>query len=117
MSAIVFAWLLPLTFLVVQAGLYYHAKQRAAAAADHGAAAAAAAGGNEAAGEEAAAAFLADMPVGQNADLPVIEVDVNGDEVEVTVVADLDPMIDIGTWSVSATATAPVERFIPEPDR
>lgn len=117
MTAIVFTWLLPFTFFVVQAGLYYHAKQRVAAAADHGAAVAASAGGNEAAGQQAAGAFLADMPIGDAAAPPVVDVNVTGEEVEVVVVAQLDPIVDIGTWSVSGTATAPVERFIPEPDR
>ncbi len=117
MMAIIWPGLLVLTLLIVQAGLYYHAKQRAAAAADHGAAAAAAAGGNAAAGRSAAADFLADMPIGEHGKRPQVTVDPSADQVRVTVTGEIDPIIRMGTWTVTATATAPIEQFVPEPER
>jgi Flp pilus assembly protein TadG len=119
MMAIIFIFLLPMTFLVVQTGLYYHAKQRAAAAADRGAEAAAAAGGDQAAGEQAAGQLLANMPVGSNAGKPTVKVQrsADGRSVEVTVTAEIDPIIDIGTLTVNASSTARIEQFVPEPQR
>jgi hypothetical protein len=117
MVAIIWPGLLVLTLLIVQAGLYYHAKQRAAAAADYGAAAAAAEGGNVAVGRNAAAQFVRDMPIGPRGRRAAINVRIVGDSVQVTVSGRIDPIVIPGTWVVSATASAPVEEFIPEPER
>jgi Flp pilus assembly protein TadG len=117
MMAIIWPGLLVLTLLIVQAGLYYHAKQRAAAAADHAAAAAAAEGGSAEVGRRAADDFLRDMPIGAHGKRPAVDVSVNGDRVQVTVSGSIDPIIHFGTWTVSASATAPLEQFIPEPER
>lgn len=117
MVAIIWPGLLVLTLLIVQAGLYYHAKQRAAAAADYGAAAAAADGGNAAVGRAAAAQFLEDMPIGAGGVSPSVDVEVNADDVVVTVSGQINPIVRLGTWVVTASASAPVEDFIPEPER
>lgn len=117
MLAIVFPALLILTFTIVQAGLYYHAKQRAAAAADRAAAAAAAAGGDEIVGEAAGRDFLVSMPLNEGAAPPVVNVEVNAPMVEATVSGPIDPIVPIGTWTVFATATARIEEFIPETER
>jgi len=117
MVAMIWPGLLLATLLIVQAGLYYHAKQRAAAAADHGAVAAAAQGGNAAAGRAAASDFLTDMPIGRRGQRPRVNVTVGGGEVQVTVVGRMDPIIPLGTWTIRSTASAPVEQFIPEPER
>lgn len=117
MLAIVFPALLILTFTIVQAGLYYHAKQRAAAAADRAAAAAAAAGGDELVGESAGRDFLLNMPLNESAQPPDVDVDVNPPMVEATVSGAIDPIVPIGTWTVLATATARIEEFIPETER
>jgi Flp pilus assembly protein TadG len=117
MMAIIWPGLLILTFMIVQAGLYYNAKQRAAAAADHGAAAAAANGGDIAAGYEAANAFLTNMPLGTGAGAPGVNVTREGNRMHVTVNGEIHPMVPIGTLTISATATAPIEQFVPEPNR
>ena len=117
MTAIIFPVLLGLTLIVVQAGLYYHYKQRAAAAARQGAAAAAALGGSQEAGEAAAGDFLVNVPLGDGVPAPVIDVTVGADEVTVTVEGTFDPLVPIGTSTVTASATAPLEEFVPEPER
>jgi Flp pilus assembly protein TadG len=117
MTAIVFPVLLGLTLMIIQVGLYYHYKQRAAAAAEHGAAAAAAQGGNATAGQEAAAAFLEDVPLGENVAAPQVDVQVGDDSVTVTVEGEFNPLVPIGTSTVSASATARLEEFVPETER
>jgi Flp pilus assembly protein TadG len=121
MTAMVFPALLALTLLIVQAGLYYHYKQRASAAAEQGAAAAAALAGTdgarEAAGQAAAGNFLAAVPLGEGVAAPAVEVDVGPDQVTVTVEGDFNPVVPIGTSTVSASATAPLEQFVPETER
>jgi len=117
MTAMIFPVLLGLTLIVVQAGLYYHYKQRAAAAARQGAAAAAELGGSEAAGEAAAGDFLENVPLGEGVPAPVVNVEVGADQVTVTVEGSFNPLVPIGTSTVSASATAPMEEFVPEPER
>lgn len=118
MLAIIFPALLIMTFTIVQAGLYYHAKQRAAAAADRAAAAAAAAGGDESVGEAAGLDFLVNMPLSEGAAPPEVVVDASSPPmVEATVSGPIDPIVPIGTWTVFATASARIEEFIPETER
>jgi Flp pilus assembly protein TadG len=121
MTAMVFPALLALTLMIIQAGLYYHYKQRAAAAAEQGAAAAAALAGTdgarEAAGQAAAGNFLTAVPLGEDVAAPAVNVEVGLDQVTVTVEGEFNPVVPIGTSTITASATAPLEQFVPETER
>jgi Flp pilus assembly protein TadG len=114
-TAILFPGMLLLVLLVVQAGLYYHASQRAAAAADRAVAAAAWVDGSEAAGMEAAELFLAGAPLESSS--VAVDYSEDGQEVTATVTGIAEPIVPAWVWSVSASATSPRERFVPEDER
>lgn len=112
--AIVFPALLVWILLIVQYGLWYHAKQVADAAAAEATDAAQVPGGTEAEGEGAARAFLAQAG---NLDEISVTVERGGDQVVADVRGRAPRLVPGLTWSVAARAAAPLERFVPEPER
>jgi hypothetical protein len=48
---------------------------------------------------------------------PTIDVDKGPEEVRAFVEVRVDPLVPLAAWTITAEATAPVERFIPEPER
>ena len=112
------AVVMPVVILLVlvpfQVGLWWHASQVATAAAREAVDAAQVETATEAEGIEAAFRFL--DAAGNLTDL---QVTVSRTPTDVTVeVSGEAPVLVPGiSWSVSATATGAVERFIPEPDR
>ena len=100
--------------LIVQYGLWFHAKQVAGAAAAEAVAAAKVPGGTTGAGERAAESFLS-----QSGNLDGIRITVErGTEVVTVEVSGAAPQLVPGVrWSVTARAESPTERFIPQPDR
>jgi Flp pilus assembly protein TadG len=112
--AILFPVVLFWIMLIVQYGLWWHAKQVANAAAAEGADAAQVSSGTARDGEDAAASYLAQSGNLGNVTITVVReptvviVDVSGDAPQ------LVPGFE---WSVSAHASAPVERFVSEPER
>ena len=100
--------------LIVQFGLWYHAKHVADTAAAEAVDAAQTPGGTQADGEAAA---LAVLDAAGNLDAPDVTVDRGVDRV-VAVVHGSSPRLVPGfAWNVTGRAEAPVERFIPEHDR
>jgi len=112
--AIVFPALLFWIMLIVQYGLWYHAKQVADAAASEAIDAAQTPTGTEAAGEDAARWFL-----GASGNLTAVVIDVRRDPttVFVEIRGDAPQLVPGFSWSVTSRAEAPVERFAPEPER
>jgi hypothetical protein len=109
--AAVFFAVIVMTMLVVQAGLYYHGQHLAAAAADE-AVAAARFGGD---GVGAANEFLDAAPLEDPAVTPGGN---PAETIQFTVTGTVDKVVPLPiTFRVSATASAPVEQFVPEPDR
>ena len=112
--AILFPVILFWLMLIVQYGLWWHAKQVANAAAAEGLAAAQVPTGTEADGDAAARRFVdqsgnltnADIVVARQTDLVIVEVRGNAPR--------LVPGIG---WSVTSRSYGPVERYIPEPQR
>ena len=112
--AILFPVVLFWIMLIVQYGLWWHAKQVANAATAEAVDAAQVSTGSARDGEDAAASYLA-----QSGNLDNITVTVSREPTVVTVeVRGEAPQLVPGfAWSVTARSTAPVERFIPEPER
>lgn len=100
--------------LIVQYGLWIHAKQVATAAAAEGVDAAQILDAGAIDGEAAARGFL-----DQAGNLEDVEVSVerSGDAVVVQVRGDAPVLVPGFAWSVTARAEGPVERFIPETER
>jgi Flp pilus assembly protein TadG len=112
--AILMPALLLLIMLAVQFGLWAHASQLARAAADEAAYTAALPGGSGIAGQTAAAGLLAQA--GHLTDIR-IDIDRTPDTVVATVAGVAPQVVPGFRWSVSATAAAAPERFIPQGDR
>ena len=112
--AILFPVILFWIMLIVQYGLWWHAKQVANAAAAEAVDAAQVSTGSARDGEDAAASYLA-----QSGNLDNITVTVSREPTVVTVEVrgDAPQLVPGFAWSVTARSTAPVERFIPEPER
>ena len=112
--AILFPVVLFWIMLIVQYGLWWHAKQVANAAAAEAVDAAQVSTGSARDGEDAAASYLA-----QSGNLDNITVTVSREPTVVTVEVrgDAPQLVPGFAWSVTARSTAPVERFIPEPER
>lgn len=112
--AVVFPAVLFWIMLIVQYGLWYHAKQVADIAAAEALDAAKVPSASAMDGENAARSFLAtsgnlrEVTVVVNRDLAVVDVEIRGSAPQ------LVPGI---TWSVTSQARARVEEFIPEPNR
>ena len=112
--AILMPALLLLIMLAVQFGLWAHASQLARAAADEAAYIAALPDATDAAGQAAAAGLLA-----QAGHLTAIRIHIDHtDDLVVATVTGVAPQVAPGfRWSVSATAAAATERFIPQGQR
>ena len=112
--AILFPAVLLWIMLIVQYGLWWHAKQVANAAAAEAVDAAKVPTGVARDGQDAADSYLA-----QAGNLSDVSVTVTRTPTAVTVeVRGNAPRLVPGLeWSVAARSTAPVERFIPEPER
>lgn len=112
--AILFPAVLFWLMLIVQYGLWWHAKQVANAAAAEAVDAAQVESATAADGEAAAGRYLA-----QSGNLTNVTVTVERQPAVVTAEVRGDaPQLVVGfSWSVTARSEAPVERFIPEPER
>ena len=106
----VLIWLM----LIVQYGLWWHAKQVANAAAAEAVDAAQVQDGSAAQGEAAAASYLAQSG---NLDNITVTVDRQPTVVVAEVHGDAPQLVPGFSWSVTARSQGPVERFIPEPER
>lgn len=109
MPALIF-WIM----LTVQYGLWFHARQVAGAAAAEAVDAAQVPDGTADGGERAARSFLA-----QSGNLDDIRVAINRttETVSVEITGQAPQLVPGISWSVTATAESPVERFIEQPDR
>jgi Flp pilus assembly protein TadG len=112
--AVLMPALLVLLMLAVQFGLWAHASQLARAAADEAAYIAALPDASEQAGRAAAVGLLTQAG---NLGAVTITVDRQPDTVIATVSGVAPQVVPGFGWSVSATAAAPVERFIPQESR
>ena len=112
--AILFPVVLFWLMLIVQYGLWWHAKQVANAAAAEAVDAAQVSTGTARDGETAAASYLS-----QSGNLSNVTITVNRKPATVTaeVRGDAPQLVPGFEWSVTARGTAPVERFVPEPER
>jgi Flp pilus assembly protein TadG len=97
--------------LIVQFGLWAHAKQVATAAADAAADTTKLPDGTEHAGEAEAEAVLA---TAGNLSAPIVHVDRTFDTVTVDIRGDAPRLVPGFAWAVTAHASAPVERFVAE---
>lgn len=100
--------------LIVQFGLWYHAKQVADAAAAEAVDAAQAPGATEADGHAAA---LVVLDAAGNLGAPEVAVERGLESVTATVRGASPRLVPGFSWSVTGHAEAPVERFIPEHER
>lgn len=114
--AILFPAVLVLVFIVIQAGIYYHTQQWAAAAADRAVARASQVGAVAADGQVEGQQFLAGSICGSPAVQPVLPPP-TPDTVRFTVSCEVDGPLAALVPDVSASSTAPIERFIPETER
>jgi Flp pilus assembly protein TadG len=112
--AILMPALLALIMLAVQFGLWAHASQLARAAADEAAYIAALPDSTDTAGQTAAQGLL--TQAGHLTDI-TIDIDRTPDTVIATVAGVAPQVVPGFRWSVSATAAAAPERFIPQGDR
>jgi len=112
--AILFPAVLFWIMLIVQYGLWWHAKQVVNAAAIEAVDAAQVPAGSEAQGDRAARSFLS-----QTGNLSQVTVTVERTPAFVTaeVTGNAPQLVPGFAWSVTARSQGPVERFIPEPDR
>jgi hypothetical protein len=112
--AVLFPVILFWLMLIVQYGLWWHAKQVANAAAAEAVDAAQVHTGTAAEGEAAATSYLA-----QSGNLTDVTIAVDrGPAVVTAEIRGGAPQLVPGiSWSVTARSQAPVERFIPEPER
>jgi Flp pilus assembly protein TadG len=112
--AILFPVVLFWIMLIVQYGLWWHAKQVANAAAAEAVDAAQVPTGTTSDGEDAAASFLA-----QSGNLANVTITVTREPTTVTaeIHGDAPHLVPGFAWSVTARSSAPVERFVPESER
>lgn len=106
--------LILLVLLPVQVGLWWHAKQAAETAAEEALDAAQVDGATAADGQGGANAILGSA--GNLRDVTVT-VDRGPETVTVEIHGTLGFSIFPGAWTVTAQASGPVERFVPETDR
>lgn len=112
--AILFPVILFWLMLIVQYGLWWHAKQVANAAAAEAVDAAQIETGTAGDGEAAAQSYLDQSG---NLDNITVLVDRSPTVVTAEVRGEAPQLVPGFTWSVTARSEAPVERFIPEPER
>lgn len=112
--AILMPVLLLWLMLIVQYGLWFHAKQVASAAAAEAVDAAQVPGGTAGEGEQAARSFLS-----QSGNLDRIDVSVQrgAGTVNVEITGEAPQFVPGFSWSVTTTAASPVERFVAQPER
>jgi Flp pilus assembly protein TadG len=112
--AILFPVVLFWLMLIVQYGLWWHAKQVANGAAAEAVDAAQVSSGTARDGEHAAASYLS-----QSGNLSHVTITVTRKPATVTaeVRGDAPQLVPGFDWSVTARGRAPVERFVPEPER
>jgi Flp pilus assembly protein TadG len=109
-APLLFWWLM----LIVQYGLWWHAKQVADAAAAEAVDVAQTPDGTAAEGDAAARDFLTESGNLRNV---AVTVDRGVDVVTVQVQADAPRLVPGWSWGVTARAQAPVERFVPVEER
>lgn len=112
--AIVFPALLFFIMLIVQYGLWFHAKQVADTAAAEALDAAQTPTGTVDDGHSAAQSFLASSG---NLDGVTIDVERDFEQVQVVITGSAPQLVPGFSWNVTASAWSPVERFISEPER
>ena len=112
--AVVMPALILWMMLIVQYGLWFHAKQVAGAAAAEAVDAAQVPGATAGDGEQAAASFLAQSGNLQGAHVSVRR---STGSVNVEISGQAPQLVPGLRWSVTARAVSPVERFIPQPER
>ncbi len=112
--AVLMPVLIVLVLVPVQVGLWWHGKQAAETAAEEALDAAQVASAGPAQGHAGAQAILGQAGNLNNVD---ITIDRTSEQVTVIVHGDLGFSIFPGSWSVTATAQGPVERFVSENDR
>lgn len=112
--AVVMPVLIALVLVPFQVGLWWHARQIADAAAREAVDAAQVATATEADGERAAQWFL---DAAGNITEPQVTVTRTTETVTVEVTGRAPRLLPGFDWVVTARAVAPLERFIPEPDR
>jgi Flp pilus assembly protein TadG len=112
--AVVMPALLFWIMLIVQYGLWFHAKQVAAAAAAEAVDVAQVPTNSVASAEQAARSFLA-----QSGNLTHVTVAVTptADLVSVRVSGEAPRLVPGFSWTVASVAEAPLERYIPQPER
>lgn len=106
--------LIALVLVPIQVGLWWHAKQVAYGAAREAVDAAQVISATEADGERAAHRFL---DVAGNIEEQQVKITIAADVVTVEVTGRAPRLLPGFDWQVTARAVAPIERFIPEPDR
>ena len=112
--AILFPVILFWIMLIVQYGLWWHAKQVANAAAAEAVDAAQISSGTARQGEDAATSYLT-----QSGNLANVTITVTREPTTATaeIHGDAPRLVPGFAWSVTARSSAPVERFIPESER
>ncbi|MGQ0823785.1 MAG: TadE/TadG family type IV pilus assembly protein [Actinomycetota bacterium] len=112
--AILFPVVLFWIMLIVQYGLWWHAKQVANAAAAEAVDAAQVSAGTAREGENAAASYLAEAGNLSNVTITVTR---EPTTVIAEVHGDAPRLVPGFEWSVTARSSAPIEQFVPEPER
>ena len=112
--AVVMPALLFWIMLIVQYGLWFHAKQVAAAAAAEAVDVAQVPTNSVASAEQAARSFLAQSG---NLTHVTIAVTPTADLVSVRVSGEAPQLVPGIRWTVASVAEAPLERFVPQPER
>lgn len=112
--AIIFPAVLLWLLLIVQYGLWWHAKQVADAAAAEAVAAARVPSGTDTTGHDAAIAYLTESG---NLSNITVTVDVGASTVTATVTGDAPQLIPGFGWGVTSSSHASLEQFVPAPER
>lgn len=112
--AIIFPAVLLWLLLIVQYGLWWHAKQVADAAAAEAVAAARIPAGTDTTGHDAAIAYLTEAGHLSNI---TVTVDVGTSTVTATVTGDAPQLVPGFGWGVTASSHATLEQFVPAADR
>ena len=103
-----------MVMLIVQTGLYFHARQVVEAAAQEALEAAQGESSTADIGTQAGDTFLAEAGGVRDA---MVTVNRTGTQVSVSIVAAAPNVLPLAVWQVSASVSGEVERFIPEAGR
>jgi Flp pilus assembly protein TadG len=101
-----------LFFVVVQIGMWFHARTVVTSAAQHALEAARVEGGSDGAGQEAATEFVAQVG-GLDRDSVVVDIDHDAGQVTVSVQADSLAFMPALDLPVTASISGPEERLVP----